>query len=76
MSGRVIVCVGCGRPVSIYTPICPECLSGIEGVDDDLPPVIGERYRDVLDDIALNNVGDVAPTYNPRGPHAAANPED
>lgn len=31
--------------------------------DDELPPVIGERYRDVLDDIVRNGVGDVAPTY-------------
>ncbi len=64
MNGPAIVCAGCGRPVSIYTPICRECFGGIEAMADELPPCIGERYRDVLDDIAANGVGDDAPTYN------------
>lgn len=40
-----IRCTGCGRATSHLAPVCPTC----ESLDDELPPVIGERYRDVLD---------------------------
>lgn len=40
-----IVCRGCGRPTSLWSPLCCTCQSI---ADYELPPVIGERYRDVL----------------------------
>jgi hypothetical protein len=36
-----ITCRACGRQTSHLAPLCRDC-------DDELPPVIGERYRDVL----------------------------
>lgn len=46
VSAPHIVCVGCARPTSLWAPLCTTCQSI---ADDELPPVIGERYRDVLD---------------------------
>jgi len=46
-----IVCAGCGKPTSLWMPLCPACQSI---VDDELPPCVGERYRDALVERAID----------------------
>lgn len=46
-----IVCGHCGKPTSLWMPLCTACAGGA----DELPPVIGERFRDVLDERARHH---------------------
>lgn len=48
VSAPHIVCCACGRQTSHLAPLCDEC-------EDTLAPCVGERFRDVLDERALDN---------------------
>lgn len=48
-----IVCAGCGRATSLWAPLCGTCQSIAD--DFEIPPVQGERYRDVLIERAVDH---------------------
>ena len=52
VSAPFIACAGCACQTSLWMPLCPNCQS-ID--DDELPPVLGERYRDVLSERAAES---------------------
>lgn len=50
-SAPIVVCVGCGKPVSIWMPMCPECQA-------ELAPAVGEKMRDAMAERAIATLAD------------------
>ncbi len=47
-----LMCPSCGRTKSMWFALCAACDDA-----DELPPCVGERYRDVLDERRIESEG-------------------